>query len=123
MPSGPLRGPTEPTEVWEEQLALLDRSVGREVMDGRASVERPAPLLSEMIRWRVYEDLGKRIRKGKYPPDDDETMALGQKHFLTAATGSEKAQAIHRVLIECINDLETLSEANNEMLSVEGVTA
>lgn len=113
------RGPTEPREVWEEQLSLLDRSVN----GSHIAAERPAPLLSEMIRRRVYEELGRRKRSGKSPPDDDETIALGEEHFLTSASGSEKAQAVHRVLIEWIQDLESLSEGNSEMLAVEGVTA
>merc|ERR1712129_382685 len=104
----------------EEQLALLDRSVN----DGHAPTEQPAPLLSEMLRRRIYEDLGRKRRKGKFPPDDDETIDLGAKTFLTptAATGAERAQAVHRVLIECIHDLEMLSESNAELLSVEGLT-
>jgi len=108
----------DPMEVWEEQLNLLDRTV----RDGQSSAARPAPLLSTMIRHRVYEDLGRRRRKGKVPPDDEEAIQLGEKAFLKT-TGSERAQAVHRVLIECIHDLERLSESNAEMLAVEGVTA
>lgn len=119
--TGPYQGATEPMEVWEEQLALLDRSVN----DGHVAKDRPAPLLSEMIRCRVYEDLGRRRRKGKFPPDDQETIDLGAQAFFatTAATGSERAQAVHRVLIECIHDLERLAESNAELLAVDGVTA
>lgn len=108
-------------EVWEEQLQLLDRSVN----DGHALTGRPAPLLSDMIRRRVYEDLGRRRRKGKFPPDEQETIELGEQAFFAnvAATGSERAQAVHRVLIECIHDLERLAENNAEMLAVDGVTA
>lgn len=111
------RGATDPLEVWEEQLALLDRSVG----EFHKPSERPAPLLSEMIRRRVYEDLGKRRRSGKVSPDDDETIDAGARVFLTGCSGPERAQAVHRVLIECIHDLEALAEGNAEMLSVEGV--
>jgi len=115
---GHFQGATEPVEVWEEQLALLDRSAG---VSGGA--EPPvAPLLSEMIRRRVWEDLGKRVRGGKCPPDDQESIDLGAAAFVQRATGSEKAQAIHRVLIECIHDLESLSEGSAEMLAVDGVT-
>jgi hypothetical protein len=119
---GAYQGATAPMEVWEEQLQLLDRSVG--MNDGNAA-GRSAPLLSEMIRRRVYEDLGRRRRKGKFPPDDQETIELGEQAFFAnaAATGSERAQAVHRVLIECIHDLEQLAESNAEMLSVDGVTA
>jgi hypothetical protein len=127
---GPYHGSTEPMEVWEEQLALLDRtakaSAASETSSRTAAPERPAPLLSEMIRRRVYEDLGRRRRgPGKFPADDQETIDLGAKVFITpsAASGSERAQAIHRVLIECIHDLERLAENNAEMLAVEGVTA
>lgn len=116
---GPFSGPTEPMEVWEEQLGLLDRSVSA----AHTAAKCPAPLLSDMLRRRVYEDLGKKKRGGKFPPDDDETILLGEKHFLTSATGPERALAVHRVLIEWIHDLENLSEGNNEMLAVDGVTA
>lgn len=118
---GTQQGPSDPMEVLEEQLALLDRSIN----DGHAAQEQPAPLLSEMIRRRIYEDLGKKRRKGKFPADDDETIDEGAKVFLTpsAATGGERAQAVHRVLIECIHDLERLAEGNAELLAVEGVTA
>jgi len=122
-----LEGVTEPMEVWEEQLALLDRTAKT---SRSAASEWPAPLLSEMIRRRVYEDLGRRRRstlpgKSKIPPDDEEIVEAGAKIFITpaAATGSERAQAIHRVLIECIHDLEQLAETNAEMLAVDGVTA
>jgi len=115
----PYHGATEPMEVWEEQLALLDRSVN----DGHVAASRPAPLLSEMIRRRVYEDLGRKRRKGKFPPDDQETIEVGERVFLSNdKAGSERAQAVHRVLIECIHDLERFAEGNAEMLSVEGVT-
>jgi hypothetical protein len=78
-----------------------------------------------MIRRRVYEDLGRRRRTGKFPPDEQETIDLGEQAFFgnNVVTGSEKAQAVHRVLIECIHDLERLAEANAEMLAVDGVTA
>uniref|UniRef100_A0A7S0A6W0 Uncharacterized protein n=1 Tax=Pyrodinium bahamense TaxID=73915 RepID=A0A7S0A6W0_9DINO len=114
------QGATEPTEVWEEQLALLDRSVN----DGITSAERPAPLLSELIRLRVYEELGRRRRKGKIPFDDQETIDMGAKAFITpsGSTGSERAQVVHIALIECIHDLERFAESNAEMLAVEGVT-
>lgn len=118
----PYQGATAPMEVWEEQLQLLDRSVN----DGHGNAPlRSAPLLSDMIRRRVYEDLGRRRRKGKFPPDDEETIELGAQAFFanSAATGSERAQAVHRVLIECIFDLERLAENNAEMLAVDGVTA
>lgn len=130
---GPYQGSTEPMEVWEEQLALLDRTAkaGMAGKDGSSrtstlvTVLGPAPLLSEMIRRRVYEDLGRKRRSGKFPPDDKDTIDLGAKAFITpsAVLGSERAQAIHRVLIECINDLERLAENSAEMLAVEGVTA
>jgi len=76
-----------------------------------------------MIRRRVYEELGRKRRKGKFPPDDQETIDIGAKAFFTSsgASGNERAQAVHSVLIECIHDLERLSENNAEMLSVEGV--
>jgi hypothetical protein len=113
------QGATEPLEVWEEQLALLDRSAGV----NNPNAEPPAaPLLSEMIRRRVWEDLGKRARGGRCPPDDDESIELGAASFRQRATGSEKAQAVHRVLIECIHDLESLAEGSSEMLAVDGVT-
>merc|ERR1712060_151157 len=117
----PYKGSSDPMEVLEEQLALLDRSAS----DGHTAAEQPAPLLSEMLRRRIYEDLGRKHRKGKYPADDDETIDAGAKAFLTptAATGAERAQAIHRVLIECIHDLEQLSESNAELLAVDGLTA
>lgn len=119
--SGPFKGATEPMDVWEEQLALLDRSV----TDGQTAAQRPAPLLSEMLRRRVYEDLGRRRRAGKVPSDDEESVTIGNQIFITpsAATNSDRAQAVHRVLIECIHDLERLAENSAEMLSVEGVTA
>lgn len=119
QPARPFHGATEPLEVWEEQLALLDRSAG----DVRSASGRPAPLLSEMIRRRVWEDLGRRARGVKCVPDDQETIDMGAIAFLQRATGSEKAQAVHRVLIECIHDLECLAEGNSEMLAVDGVTA
>jgi len=115
----PYRGSSDPMEVWEEQLSLLDRSVG----EFHKPSERPAPLMSEMIRRRVYEDLGKKRRSGKFPADDDETIDAGARAFLTGCTGAERAQAVHRVLIEYIQDLERLAEENAEMLSVEGVIA
>jgi hypothetical protein len=117
----PYQGATAPMEVWEEQLQLLDRSVN----DGHALNARLAPFLSDMIRRRVYEDLGRRRRTGKFSLDDQETIELGEQAFLadTAATGSERAQAVHRVLIECIHDLERLAESNAEMLAVDGVIA
>jgi len=107
-------------EIWDEQLALLDRSVGA----GHMADQRPAPLLSEMLRRRVYEELGRRRRKGKFPSDDQETVEIGGRAFTTptGATGSERAQAVHKVLIECIHDLEVLSESNAELLAVEGLT-
>eukprot|EP00971_Amphidinium_carterae_P332182 6466217-Amphidinium_carterae.2 len=37
----------------------------RTVRDGHTGSSRPAPLLSTMIRHRVYEDLGRKQRKGK----------------------------------------------------------
>jgi hypothetical protein len=117
--AGAFQGATEPLEVWEEQLALLNRSAGADNSNGGAPA---APLLSEMIRRRVWEDLGKRTRGGKYPPDDQETIDLGAAAFRQRATGSDKAQAVHRVLIECIHDLESLAEGNSEMLAVDGVT-
>lgn len=115
------QGATAPMEVWEEQLQLLDRSVN----DANAVAGRSAPLLSDMIRRRVYEDLGRRRRSGKFPLDDQETIELGEQAFLadSAATSSERAQAVHRVLIECIHDLERFAENNAEMLAVDGVTA
>merc|ERR1712228_494663 len=102
----------------EEQLALLDRSIS----DGHTARDRPAPLLSEMIRLRVYEDLGRKRRKGKFPSDDQETIDIGAKAFLTpsGASGNERAQAVHAVVIECIHDLERLAENSAEMLAVEG---
>jgi len=114
------QGTTEPFEVWEEQLALLDRSI----TDGHTAAERPSPLLSEMIRLRVYEELGRRRRKGKFPFDDQETIDLGAKAFVapSGSTGGERAQAVHSALIECIHDLERFAESNAEMLAVEGVT-
>lgn len=117
----PYQGATAPMEVWEEQLQLLDRSVN----DGHGVVGRSAPLLSDMIRRRVYEDLGRRRRTGKFPPDDQETIELGAQAFFAnaAAAGSERAKAVHRVLIECITDLEQFAESNAEMLAVDGVTA
>lgn len=119
--AGAHKGPTEPMEVWEEQLALLDRSV----TDGQTAAQRPAPLLSDMLRRRVYEDLGRARRTGKVPADDEESVALGQQLFTTPAaiSGAERAQAVHRVLIECIHDLEQLAETSSEMLAVPGVTA
>jgi hypothetical protein len=116
----PYQGATAPMEVWEEQLQLLDRSVN----DGQGVAGKYSPLLSDMIRRRVYEDLGRRRRRGKFPPDDQETVEIGEQAFFadTAATGSERAQAVHRVLIECIHDLERLAEGNAEMLAVDGVT-
>eukprot|EP00747_Dinoflagellata_sp_TGD_P163706 gnl/TRDRNA2_/TRDRNA2_182683_c0_seq1.p2 gnl/TRDRNA2_/TRDRNA2_182683_c0~~gnl/TRDRNA2_/TRDRNA2_182683_c0_seq1.p2 ORF type:complete len:379 (+),score=74.23 gnl/TRDRNA2_/TRDRNA2_182683_c0_seq1:36-1172(+) len=116
---GVFQGSTEPMEVWEEQLALLDRSVN----DGHMTANRPAPLLSEMIRRRVYEDLGRRAGGKKPKPDDQETIDLGEQAFVHRTTGADKAQAVHRVLIECIHDLERLAEGNSEMLAVDGVTA
>ncbi|CAJ1440286.1 unnamed protein product, partial [Effrenium voratum] len=116
--AAPYKGATEPMEVWEEQLSLLDRTVEK----GHSPETRPAPLLSEMLRRRVYEDLGRRRRKGKFPPDDEETINVGQRTFLAGCSDAERAQAVHRVLIECIQDLERLSESNAELLSVEGVT-
>jgi len=115
-----LQGATEPSEVWEEQLALLDRSI----TDGHTAADRPAPLLSEMIRLRVFEELGRRRRKGKFPFDDQETIDMGAKAFMTpsGATGSDRAQAVHSALIELIHDLERFAESNAEMLAVEGVT-
>merc|ERR1719281_1858216 len=109
------QGATAPMEVWEEQLQLLDRSVN----DGHGIVSRSAPLLSDMIRRRVYEDLGRRRRTGKFPPDGQETIDLGAQAFNadSASSGSERAQAVHRVLIECIHDLERLAENNAEMLA------
>merc|ERR1712232_450577 len=121
--AGNFQGATEPVEVWEEQLALLDRSAGVCASGNGPQSEPPAaPLLSEMIRRRVWEDLGKRARGGKCSPDDQESIDLGAAAFVQRATGSEKAQAIHRVLIECIHDLESLSEGSAEMLAVDGVT-
>jgi len=118
--TAPYQGATAPMEVWEEQLQLLDRSVN----DVNAVAGRSAPLLSDMIRRRVYEDLGRRRRSGKFPLDDQETIELGEQAFLadSAATSSERAQAVHRVLIECIHDLERFAENNAEMLAVDGVT-
>lgn len=111
----PHTGATHPMDVWEEQLALLDRSVHTSL----ACSDRSAPLLSDMIRLRVYEDLGRRRRTGKFQLDDQETIAIGEKAFLADATGCERAQAAHRVLIECIHDLEHFSESNSEMLAVD----
>lgn len=112
-----LEGATDPFQVWEEQLGLLDRSVS----EGHNKAQRPAPLLSDMLRRKVYEELGRRER-GKCPVDDQEAIDLGEHAFLTSASTQERAQAIHRVLIGCIHDLESLAEGNAEMLSVEGVT-
>jgi len=111
---------SDPMDVWNEQLTLLDRSIN----DGHSAAEQPAPLLSEMLRRRVYEDLGKKRRAGKFPPDDQETLELGARAFLTpdGARGAERAQAVHRVLIDCIHDLERLAESNAELLAVEGLT-
>jgi len=121
----PYQGATEPMGVWEEQLGLLDRS-----MANGLACQPPAPLLSEMIRNRVYEDLGRRrLRQGGQgklpPPDDQEAIEQGRIAFLAetaGATGAERAQAVHRVVIECIHDLERLAEGNAEMLAVDGVT-
>jgi len=116
-----LHSATEPFEVWEEQLALLDRSV----IDGHTAAERPAPLLSQMIRFRVFEELGRKRRKGKFPFDDQETIDLGAQVFTAqaAAAGGERAQAVHSILIECVHVLERFAESNAEMLAVGGVTA
>ncbi|CAK8998549.1 unnamed protein product [Durusdinium trenchii] len=116
--SAPYKGATEPMQVWEEQLNLLDRTVEKH----HTPATRPAPLLSEMLRRRVYEDLGRRRREGKFPWDDDETIDLGHRIFLTGCSDAERAQVVHRVLIECIQDLERLAESNAELLAVEGVT-
>eukprot|EP00746_Dinoflagellata_sp_MGD_P001112 gnl/MRDRNA2_/MRDRNA2_102065_c0_seq1.p1 gnl/MRDRNA2_/MRDRNA2_102065_c0~~gnl/MRDRNA2_/MRDRNA2_102065_c0_seq1.p1 ORF type:complete len:374 (-),score=71.48 gnl/MRDRNA2_/MRDRNA2_102065_c0_seq1:20-1141(-) len=113
-----LEGSTDPFQVWEEQLALLDRTVN----DSHSQDKRPAPLLSEMLRRKVYEEIG-RQQKGKCSPDDQEVVELGEKAFLESSSCRDRAQAIHKVLIACIHDLETLAEGNAEMLSVEGVTA
>eukprot|EP00913_Durusdinium_trenchii_P013629 g12798.t1 len=114
--SAPYKGATEPMQVWEEQLNLLDRTVEKH----HTPATRPAPLLSEMLRRRVYEDLGRRRREGKFPWDDDETIDLGHRIFLTGCSDAERAQVVHRVLIECIQDLERLAESNAELLAVEG---
>jgi len=113
-----LEGSTDPFQVWEEQLGLLDRSVN----DSHSKAQRPAPLLSEMLRRKVYEELG-RQQKGKCSPDDQEVIDLGANAFLHSASCRDRAQAVHKVLISCIHDLESLAEGNAEMLSVEGVTA
>ncbi|OLP84107.1 hypothetical protein AK812_SmicGene35053 [Symbiodinium microadriaticum] len=110
LKAAPYKGATRPMEVWEEQLANLDRSVEKT----HTAAARPAPLLSEMIRRKVYQDLGRRRQSGKIPADDDETHCC--------CSDAERAQAVHRVLIECIQDLERLSESNAELLAVEGVT-
>lgn len=75
-----------------------------------------------MLRRRVYEDLGRRRRDGKFPLDDEETIEIGHRTFLTGCSDAERAQAVHRVLIECIQDLERFAESNAELLAVEGVT-
>jgi len=118
LKAAPYKGATRPMEVWEEQLANLDRSVEKT----HTAAARPAPLLSEMIRRKVYQDLGRKRQSGKIPADDDETMSLGERVFVSGCSDAERAQAVHRVLIECIQDLERLSESNAELLAVEGVT-
>jgi len=116
--SAPYKGATRPMEVWDEQLNLLDRTVEK----SHSAATRPAPLLSQMIRRRVYEDLGRRRRDGKFPWDDEETIDIGHRTFLTGCSDGERAQAVHRVLLECIHDLERLADSNAELLAVEGVT-
>lgn len=59
-----------PTARLEEQLALLDRSVN----DG-SRPEEGAPLLSEMIRRRVYEDMGRRLVGGGGRPGMNPLLA------------------------------------------------
>lgn len=118
-----LEGSTDPFQVWEEQLGLLDRSVNTTKTPERPRIsEVYPPLLSEMLRRKVYEELG-RQQKGKCSPDDQEVVDLGAEAFLTSASCSARAQAVHKVVIACIHDLETLAEGQAEMLSVEGVTA
>eukprot|EP00405_Crypthecodinium_cohnii_P046470 CAMPEP_0206569176 /NCGR_PEP_ID=MMETSP0325_2-20121206/26282_1 /ASSEMBLY_ACC=CAM_ASM_000347 /TAXON_ID=2866 /ORGANISM="Crypthecodinium cohnii, Strain Seligo" /LENGTH=373 /DNA_ID=CAMNT_0054072715 /DNA_START=36 /DNA_END=1157 /DNA_ORIENTATION=+ len=114
-------GAQDAMSIWNEQLQLLDRSAG----PTHQASECPAPLLSEMLRRRVYEELGRKRRRGKFPSDDEDTISLGHRAFTepAAAKDHERAEAIHAALIGCIHDLESLCEGNAELLAVDGLTA
>jgi len=101
-------GPTEPHEVWEEQLQLLSRNVTDPQNHG-------APVLSEMARLRVHQVLGRML--GGRDLTDEQAVEEGRQRWALGATMTDKAKAIHKGLLGFVSDLETLSESQGEMLS------
>lgn len=100
--------PAPPEEVWEEQLALLSRSVTEPAAHG-------APVLAEMTRRRVYQVLGRML--GGKSLDDDEAVEEGARLWKQGAAMADKAKAIHRGMLGFVSDLECLAERQGEMLS------
>eukprot|EP00929_Paragymnodinium_shiwhaense_P112586 TRINITY_DN80835_c0_g1_i1.p1 TRINITY_DN80835_c0_g1~~TRINITY_DN80835_c0_g1_i1.p1 ORF type:complete len:373 (+),score=69.21 TRINITY_DN80835_c0_g1_i1:107-1225(+) len=100
-------GPTEPHEVWEEQLQLLSRNVSDPASHG-------APVLSQMARLRVHQVLGRML--GGTSLSDAEALEEGAKQWAMGASMTDKAKAIHRGMLGFVADLETLAECQGEML-------
>merc|ERR1712224_958801 len=66
------QGPTEPHEVWEEQLQLLSRNV-------TSPGQRGAPVLADMARYRVHQVLGRMV--GGRSLSDEEAVELGGRQW------------------------------------------
>lgn len=95
-------GPTEPHEVWEDQLRLLCR-----MQDPSA---HPAPLLNEMIHVKVLQQIGKDL------PGEGDARARGEAAWKGASVKT-KARVIHRVVTEFIAMFEGLAESQAEILA------
>jgi len=100
-------GPTEPHEVWEEQLQLLSRNVSEPASHG-------APVLAQMARLRVHQVLGRML--GGTHLSDAAALEEGAKQWAMGATMTDKAKAIHKGMLGFVADLETLAECQGEML-------
>lgn len=103
-----LMGPTEPHEVWEEQLQLLSRNVGN-------PGQRGAPVLAEMARLRVHQVLGRML--GGRTLSDEEAIEEGGRQWALSTSLTDKAKAIHKGMLGFVSDLEALAERQGEMLS------
>lgn len=89
-------GPTEPHECWDEQLRVLCRTV---------DVRAHGPLLSDMIRGKVMQEVAKELKQ-----------ELTEDGW-TSAPAWAKARAIHKVLTELIHRVEQLAEQQAELLA------
>jgi len=95
-------GPTEPHDCWDDQLRLLCRTVDE--------TAHTAPLLNEMIRYKVLSYLG----KDSEGDGDAHSRGLAAWKQIPCRT---KAKAVHRVITELIHTLEEISSVQAELLA------